>query len=46
MTLIIVWVVITICATVLALALYKGDVTATLKFLGVGLILEAKERRK
>lgn len=35
-----------ICATVLALAFYKGDVSATLKCFGVGLVLKAKDRRR
>jgi hypothetical protein len=35
-----------ICATVLALAFCKGDVSATLKCFVVGLVLKAKERRR
>lgn len=36
----------TVCLTLLALAFYKGDVSAVLKFFGVSLSLEAKDRHR
>jgi hypothetical protein len=39
------YVVIVVCGTVLALAFYKGDVSATLKCFGIGLVLEVKDRK-
>lgn len=34
-----------VCVTVLALALFKGDVSAALKLFGLSLVLEAKDRK-
>jgi hypothetical protein len=38
--------VVVICITVLALAWYKDEVSAGMKFFGVALTLEAKNRRR
>ncbi len=38
--------IVVICITVLALAWYKDDVSAGMKFFGVALTLEAKNRRR
>ena len=38
--------IVVICITVLALAWYKDDVRAGMKFFGVALTLEAKNRRR
>ncbi len=39
-------VIVVVCVTVLALAWYKDDVSAVMKFFGVVLTLEARNRRR